>query len=152
MKYSVTNIICKLGLIGCLFSGLYGCYSLDEEVYSEFVSDDFFQNIEQLQTAAMGMYLPYSRANTFEYHFLTLTSSATKLRSNTKPPRPKFPRTSYSTATNAASPPKPPSTSSSTATPRTCLTNSPWSSPSKPKSSFPSRLKAPSDNHTFNII
>ena len=74
MKYSVTNIICKLGLIGCLFSGLYGCYSLDEEVYSEFVSDDFFQNIEQLQTAAMGMYLPYSRANTFEYHFLTLTS------------------------------------------------------------------------------
>lgn len=74
MKYSVTNIICKLGLTGCLFSGLYGCHSLDEEVFSEFDSKNFFQNVEQLQTQSMGMYLPYSRANTFEFHFLALTS------------------------------------------------------------------------------
>lgn len=51
-----------------------GCKSLNEEIFSEFEVNNFFETIDQLQSQSMGMYLPFSRANTWEFHFITMTT------------------------------------------------------------------------------
>jgi hypothetical protein len=63
-------------LLSLLFFG--GCKDLNEDVYSEFATSNYYNTISQLQTQSLGMYLPFYRANYWDRYFLALTTMQSK--------------------------------------------------------------------------
>ena len=75
MKSKKNNFI-VIFFLSLLFCG--GCQDLNEDVYSEFEVDNFFNTIDQLQTQSLGMYTPFTRANGWDRNFIALTTMQSK--------------------------------------------------------------------------